>query len=149
GGPLLDSRGQVIGINTAVVRAPGAEGLGFAIPINLANDVVEQILTTGRVRRAFIGIEYRDIEPQLAAQFGIPVREGVLVGVVGRGTPAERAGLEPGDIITAIDDAEVAHGGDLRGILRQRKPGDTVTLTVVRESGRARVRLQLAEAPQS
>src|SRR5690606_29593899 len=70
GGPLLDSRGRVVGINTAVVRAAsGAVGLGFAIPINLANDVVHQVLTSGRVRRAFLGITFRDLDPELAEQF--------------------------------------------------------------------------------
>ena len=149
GGPLLNSRGQVIGINTAVARAPGAEGLGFAVPINLANDVVDQILTTGRVRRAFLGLEFRDVEPQMAQQFGLPVREGVLVATVGRGTPAAQAGVRPGDIITRLDDTEIGHGGDLRRVLRGHKPGDSVTLTVIRPSGQVRLRVQLGEAPQA
>lgn len=134
GGPLLDARGQVIGINTALVRAPGAEGLAFAVPITFANDVVDQILTTGRVQRAFLGIQFQAIEPQLADQFGLPVREGIVVTAVGRATPAARAGLERGDIITRVDDADVKHGGDLRRLLRGRKPGDRVTLTVVHPS---------------
>jgi serine protease DegQ len=74
-----------------------AEGLGLAVPINLANDVVDQILTTGRVRRAFLGLEFRDVEPEMAQQFGLPVREGVLVATIGRGTPAAQAGLRSGD----------------------------------------------------
>jgi serine protease Do len=95
------------------------------VPINLANDVVDQILTTGRVRRAFLGLEFRDVEPEMAQQFGLPVREGVLVATIGRGAPAAQAGLRSGDIITRLDDTEVRHGGDLRRVLRARKPGDT------------------------
>jgi serine protease Do len=147
GGPLLDSEGQVIGINTAVLRAPGAEGLGFAIPIGLARDVADQIVRTGRITRAFLGISFRDVDPQLAEQFELPVREGVMVAAVGRNTPAGEAGMRPGDIITHIDDVEIAQGGDLRRELRERRPGQEVTLRVVRPSGEARVRVRLAEAP--
>lgn len=147
GGPLLDSQGRVIGINTAVIRAPGAEGLGFAIPINLANDVAQQVLTTGHIRRAYLGVELRDIDQQLAAQFGLPVSQGLIIAAVGRGTPAAEAGLQPGDIVTRIDNAPVTQGGDLRGVLRDREPGDIVTLTLLRPSGSSKIRVQLDEAP--
>jgi serine protease Do len=147
GGPLLDSQGRVIGINTAVIRAPGSEGLGFAIPINLANDVAQQVLTTGRVRRAFLGIEYRDIEPEIASTFDLPVKQGVIVADVSPGSPAARAGLKRGDIITQVDDVPVTQGGDLRRALRARSPGTEVALTVLRESRKLRVRVRLAEAP--
>jgi serine protease Do len=145
GGPLLDSAGNVIGINTAVLR--GGTGLGFAVPINVARDIVDQLLTTGRIRRAFLGISYVDIGPEMAAQFRLPVRNGIIVGEVVPGSPAAVAGIRREDIITAIDDAQITRGGDLRRVLRDRKPGDTVTLTVVRSSGTARVRARLAEAP--
>jgi serine protease Do len=147
GGPLLDSRGRVIGINTAVIRAPGSEGLGFAIPINLANDVAQQLLTTGHVRRAFLGIEYRDLEPEIASTFGLPVQQGVIVAAVTSGSPADRAGLRRGDIITRVDDVPVPHGGDLRRALRARSPGAEVTLTVLRASKRFTARVRLAETP--
>jgi serine protease Do len=147
GGPLLDSQGRVIGINTAVLR--GATGLGFAIPINLANDVATQILTTGRVRRAFLGVGYTDLFPEIAAQYQLPVREGVIVTEVVRNAPAARAGLAPGDIITRIDDVEVTTGGDLRRVLRERRPGETVTIhwtRVGRDGGERSARVQLTEA---
>ena len=147
GGPLLDSRGRVIGINTAVIRAPGSEGLGFAIPINLANDVARQVLTTGRVRRAFLGIEYRDLEPEVASTFGLPVKQGVIVAAVSPGSPAERAGLRRGDIITRVDDEPIAGGGDLRRALRDRSPGTEVTLSVQRGSERVTTRVRLGDAP--
>jgi serine protease Do len=147
GGPLLDSQGRVIGINTVVIRAPGSEGLGFAIPIGLATDVAEQVLTTGRVSRAYLGISMRDIDAELAAQFGLPVEEGVIVAEVGRNTPAGRAGVRPGDIIAALDGTKITQGGDLRRALRGHKPGDTVTLRLVRPSGEVETRVRLAEAP--
>jgi serine protease Do len=149
GGPLLDSRGQVIGINTAVIRAPGAEGLGFAIPINLAQYVMNQVLTTGRVVRAFLGVQYRDLEPELAEQFGLPVREGIILVTVGAGTPASRAGLARGDIITRVDDTTIRSGGDLRRLLRARQPGDVVRISVLRETGARTVNVRLTEAPAS
>ncbi len=147
GGPLLDSKGQVIGINTAVLSAPGAQGLGFAVPINLAQDVVEQLLTTGRITRAFLGIEYGDIEPEVARQFRLPVEEGIFVARVPRGTPAARAGLQPGDIITRFGDTNIRQGGDLRRALRARRPGETVSLSVLRDSQRHTVSVRLVEAP--
>jgi serine protease Do len=147
GGPLLDSHGHVIGINTAVIRAPGAEGLGFAIPINLATDVATQVLKTGRVHRAYLGVSLRDVDPQLARQFGLPVQEGVMVAAVGRDTPAGRAGIRPGEIITRIDGQEVTQGGDLRRALRAHKTGDRVRLRLVGPSGTRDVDVRLAEAP--
>jgi len=150
GGPLLDSRGRVVGINTAVLRGAGgvgAEGLGFAVPINLAADVAEQILTTGRVTRAFIGISYLDVTTELAREFGLPVQAGVILRAVGQGTPAAAAGLRPGDIVTRLDDVEIGTGGDLRRAIREREPGDQVVISGVRPSGAFTVRLRLAQSP--
>lgn len=147
GGPLLDSQGRVIGINTVVLRAPGSEGLGFAVPINLAVDVAQQVVRTGRVHRAFLGITFRDIDPMLAQQFGLPVEEGVIVAGVATGTPADKAGIVAGQIITRIDGEKVAQGGDLRRALRAHKPGDRVKLHLVGPAGEADVEVQLAEAP--
>jgi serine protease Do len=148
GGPLLDSRGHVIGINTAVLRAPGASGLGFAVPINLAEHVGEQILATGRVVRSFLGVEYRDVEPEMAEQFRLDAREGIVVIAVAPSTPAEHAGVERGDIITKVDSVPIKQGGDLRRVLRDRRPGDKVQITVVRMGGSTRtLSARLAEAP--
>lgn len=148
GGPLIDSRGRVIGINTAILQGPGASGLGFAIPINLANDVANQVLTTGRVRRAFLGIAYGDIERELAAQFNLPVSQGIIVLEVVPNSPAARAGVRAQDIITRIEDIPIVRGGDLQRVLRRRAPGDQVRLTLVRPQGQATVTVRLSEAPQ-
>jgi serine protease Do len=136
GGPLLDSQGRVIGINTVIIQ--GTTGLGFAIPINLARDIAEQVLTTGRIRRTVLGIVPDDLIPELAQQYDLPVREGIIVRQVEPGSPAARAGLQVADIITQIDGQRVTTSGDLRRILRARRPGDTVRLTVVRAPDRGR-----------
>ena len=149
GGPLVDSRGQVIGINTAVLSGAGASGLGFAVPINLANDVVRQVLTTGRITRSYLGISFADIEPELARQFGLPVKEGIIVGRVEAGSPASRAGLRPQDIIVRANDTAIASGGDLRRVLRSLSPGTTVRLEIIRPDGRSTVQVRLGETPAS
>jgi serine protease Do len=145
GGPLLDSDGRVIGINSIVLRGEGAEALGFAIPINLASNVAQQVLTTGHVTHAFLGIAYGDIEPELARQFGLPVQQGIIVTQVVPDSPAARAGIRPRDIITRIGETPIASGGDLRRALRSLGPGAAVQLTVVRPSGTTTVNARLAE----
>lgn len=147
GGPLVDSRGRVIGINTAVLSGAGASGLGFAVPINLANDVVRQILETGHITRAYLGVSFADVDPELARQFGLPVKQGIIVGAVEGGSPAARAGIRPQDIIVKGNDTAVESGGDLRRLLRTLKPGATVRLEVVRPNGRTTIPVQLGQAP--
>jgi S1-C subfamily serine protease len=152
GGPLLDSQGRVIGINTVVLRDPSGEGaaagLGFAVPINLANDVAQQILTTGRVRRAYMGVQLAEITPQVAAQFQLPVREGAGIVAVEPGSPAARAGVREQDIITRANGSPVTGTGDLRRVLRAAGPGGVVTLSVIRPAGATTVRVTLGEAPR-
>ncbi len=139
GGPLLDARGQVIGINTVVLRDPesggAASGLGFAIPINLASEIARQLIATGSVRRAYIGIVTADINAELAAQFGFPVQRGIIVRDVGRGTPAAAAGLQRADIITQINGEAINSSGDLRRFLRAQPAGTTANVTVLRPGG--------------
>ena len=145
GGPLLDSRGRVIGLNTLILGQ--GTGLGFAVPINLANDIAQQLLTTGRISRTYLGVSTRDNEPELAEYYNLPVREGAIVIEVGPRTPAAVAGLRPGDIITRIDDVKIAQGGDLRRFLRSRQPGSTVQIELIRPPQRraSTVTAQLAE----
>lgn len=149
GGPLVDSRGRVIGITTAVIAGIGASGLGFAVPINLANDVVRQVLTTGHITRTYLGIGYADVEPEMARQFGLPVKQGVIIGRVEAGSPAARGGLRAPDIIVRGNDAAITGGGDLRRLLRSLSPGATVRFEVVRPAGRTTVSVQLGAAPVS
>jgi S1-C subfamily serine protease len=147
GGPLLDSGGRVIGINTAVLRDPrggAAVGLGFAVPINVGRDIAEQLLTTGRIVRAFLGVGYVDLTREMAQQFRLPVKEGVIVTQVEPGTPAAAAGLQRGDIILEAGGTAVRNGGDFRRILRGMQPGASIQLEAWRENrGRFTARAQL------
>ena len=135
----------MIGINTAILA--GATGLGFAIPINVALDVAEQILTTGRVRRAYLGIDYIEIEPMIAERFGLPVEEGLIVTQIGRNSPAARAGLRVEDFIVGFNGRPVADAGDLVGHLHETAPGTTVRLDIIRGGRRSAVNVTLGEAP--
>jgi serine protease Do len=140
GGPLLDSNGRVIGINTAMLRntqrGVTLVGMGFAVPINLAADVANQLLETGQIVRAYFGIDYRPLERELARQFNLPVQEGIIVQAVGDGSPAAAAGIQRGDIIVRIGNTPIADGGDFRRLLRQARPGTRLQTEVVRVTGR-------------
>ena len=144
GGPLLDSQGRVIGINTWIIGR--ATGLGFAVPINVARDVAKQVLETGKVRRAVIGIVPGSITPELASRLKLPVSSGAVVVEVAAGSPAEKAGLRAEDIITRVDGKVVASAGELRRILRERSGGDTVALTVRRGEETLTVKVRLVDA---
>ncbi|CAN5698125.1 hypothetical protein BH23GEM6_BH23GEM6_18440 [soil metagenome] len=144
GGPLLDSRGRVIGINTAVLRG-NFVGLGFAVPINLARDIAEQLLTTGTIRRAFLGVNYQEITPEIARRFNIPVQRGLILMTVAPDSPAGRAGLRPGDVITQVDQIPITRGGDLRRILRERTGGDAIRVSATRPDGAFTVNVRLTE----
>jgi serine protease Do len=151
GGPLLDSQGRVIGINSAILR--GTTGLGFAIPINLARNIAEQVISTGRITRPYLGVSTSDIDVEAARAAGIDLREGVIVRDVGMGSPADRAGITLYDIITHVSGAPVQSTGELVRILRSRRPGEVVELTIRSTDERGipgaprRVRVELAEAP--
>ncbi len=135
GGPLLDSQGRVIGINTAVLRGNEAQSLGFAVPINTARDVARQIVSNGTVRRAVMGITPLSITPQLASEYRLPIRQGVLLYDVADGSPAAQAGLRNGDILTKLGDTSLTGAGDLIKYLRGKKPGDSVTVAGMRPRG--------------
>ncbi len=146
GGPLLDSRGRVIGINTAVLRGNGASGLGFAIPINLASNIAQQLIETGHVQRAQLGISYSDVEPETAQQLDMPVRQGVVVQDVQPGSPAAQAGIRPQDIVTRAGDTPITRGGDLRRVLRAHRPGDALSLSLRRGGRTIPITVRLSSA---
>jgi serine protease Do len=145
GGPLLNSAGQVIGINTAIIRPELATGLGFAVPINLARDIAQQLITTGVIRRAFLGINYGDMTREIAAQLRAPVTEGIVVMQVEANTPAAAAGIRRGDIITGLADRPIRSGGDLRRAIRELQPGQTVNVTGIRGGQRYTAQVRLGE----
>jgi len=146
GGPLVNLAGEVIGINTLIVRGGGygsavAEGLGFAIPANKVRAVAEQLIAQGHVVYPYLGIRYQWISPSIARTYHLPVDSGVYVAAVGTGTPAAQAGLQEGDIITHIGEQKLDSEHPFTNVLYSFAPGETTTLTVVR--GKKTVQLEV------
>jgi S1-C subfamily serine protease len=138
GGPLVNALGQVIGINTAIVRGSGygsavAEGLGFAIPSATVKEVTEQLIQYGHVRRPYLGIQWVAIDPTIAAAYNLPVQFGAYIQVVESGSPGETAGLQAGDILTAIGGQAIDEQNSLVNILMRFDPGEEVQTTIVRD----------------
>ncbi|WP_143890189.1 S1C family serine protease [Tepidimonas alkaliphilus] len=151
GGALVDAEGRLIGINTAIYsRSGGSMGIGFAIPIATARDVMEAIVRNGRVTRGWIGVEPRPLEPEWAEHLGLPreVRGVVVAGVLQDG-PAARAGIEPGDVISKVGDVSVADVPGLLGAVAALKPGQPVTLQVWRQGRERTVRVVPGQRPSS
>jgi serine protease Do len=149
GGPLVDLHGRVVGINSAIASPTGLySGYGFAVPINLARRVAEDLIRDGRVDRPMIGVEIRDATQADAEVFGLPSADGAVVSTEPRG-PGARAGMRMGDVIVGIDGAPVRGAGDLMDLVMRRRPGDRVTLDVIRygERRRFQVRLEAFELP--
>ena len=144
GGPLINIYGEVIGINTAIVAS--GQGLGFAIPINLAKWVMNQILEHGRVIRGWLGVVIQEITPDIAEAIG--VREGILVAQVVDGSPADKAGLKVGDIIVALNGQKLSSVRDLQFKIMKTKPGTTVELTVIRDGKEKIIKVKVGELPE-
>jgi Do/DeqQ family serine protease len=148
GGPLLNIRGEVIGINTAITSTiQGNIGIGFAIPINSARLISDQIIHKGKVIRGYLGISVQAISPDLRDALGLPGTEGVLVGEVVAGTPADKAGLKSEDVITRLNGEPVTSVEHFRTRIAGISPGATVQLTVLRERKETTVEVKLAEMP--
>jgi len=150
GGPLVNLAGEVIAINTLMVRNSGtgtvAEGLGFAIPINTARAVSEQIIQKGYVSRPYLGISYQPITPRVAAIYRLPVQYGVYITDVAANSPASQAGLQVGDIITGIDNTSLDETHAYINTLFQYSAGDMVTLTIMRNGSQNQVQVTLGES---
>jgi len=151
GGPLVNLGGEIIGINTAIGNFSGSgtwQGVGFAIPINVARRSMESILKTGRAVHGYLGVAIQTLTPELAEQFGVPGRTGALVDVVTPDSPAEKAGLRRGDIIVAVDGEEVP---DLRRLLRRvasAEVGSKLSITTIREGKETTVEAVIEEQPE-
>jgi putative serine protease PepD len=161
GGPLLDSHGEVIGINSAIYSTSGTTaGIGFAIPINTAKRIANELITEGRVREVYLGIQAIAFDPGFAQALGLPVEQGLLIEDVDQGGPAERAGLRGGDrvviagmrrvkiggdVVTAVDGQPIASQLDMAVALDKDHPGDTVTIEIYRGAQKMDVRLTLGE----
>jgi putative serine protease PepD len=161
GGPLLNSHGEVIGINSAIYAPTGTTaGIGFAIPINTAKRVANDLITNGRVRRASLGCEGRALWPGLADALNIPAKQGILVERVTPGGPAAQAGIRGGskvvvsglqelriggDVVVAVDGKEITNQMELNLLLNRAWPGDTMTLTVIRDGKKLTIPVKLGE----
>ncbi|HEX5072194.1 MAG TPA: Do family serine endopeptidase [Gemmatimonadaceae bacterium] len=151
GGPLVNARGEVIGINSAIASQTGYySGYGFAIPITLAKQVMDDIVEHGRVRRAVIGVQISPVSPEDASVAGLKNIAGVLVGGYSDDkSPARAAGLEAGDVIIAADGKPIDRVSTLQRIIRSHEPGETVTVDVMRYGTKKTFKVKLAEAPSS
>ncbi len=151
GGPLANLAGQVIGINTLVAgqAEPGvqAQGIGFAISMATAKPIADELVANGKVVHPYIGIGYVQMTPAIAAQLGISMQEGVLVRLVEPGSPAAQAGIQLRDVITAFDGQPLKEEAALSKALNGHKPGDTVTLTILRDGKTMDVKVTLGETP--
>lgn len=146
GGPLVNLRGEVIGITTAIVAT--GQGIGFAIPSNMAKNVIAQLREKGRVVRGWIGVSIQKVTPEIADSFGMKEPRGALIGDVATGSPAEAAGIKRGDIIVAFNGKVIKTVSDLPLTVAQSPVGATVPVTLVREGKELTVRLKIAEMPE-
>src|SRR6202048_3947334 len=165
GGPLINSHGEVIGINSAIYTPSGTTaGIGFAIPINTAKRIAQDLITEGRVHMAYIGVQTISVGGYLAQALDLPVEQGLLVETAAKGGPAAAAGVRGGDrvaqagmqriaiggdVIVAIDGAKIANTMDLNIILNRKRPGDTVTLTVYRGGKKLDIPVKLGERSEN
>ena len=161
GGPLINSHGEVIGINSAIFTPSGTTaGIGFAIPINTAKAIAHDLMTDGRVHRAFLGVETLPVSGYLAEALDLPVQEGLLIETVTRGGPAASGGLHGGDriaqagmrriyiggdVIVAVDGQKVANRFDMNVLLNRKRPGDTISITVYRGGKKIDIPVKLGE----
>jgi S1-C subfamily serine protease len=168
GGPLLNTTGEVIGVNSQIAPDPeggrGNIGIGFAVPIDTVKEVVSQILETGRVDHAYLGVQVQTVDPAIAESIRLPVDEGVLVAAVQPDSPAEAAGLKGGnttvvvngvtyvlggDVIVGIDGEPMKTADDVRHVVRSKRPGDVVSIQINRDGTEKTLRVELGRQPSA
>ena len=146
GGALIDAEGRLIGINTAILsRTGGNQGVGFAVPINLLRNVMDQLITTGKVTRGYLGVVIQPVTPDLAQEFKLPNQSGALVSEVTPASPGAKAGLKEGDVITEFNGKKVADNRQLRFIAAQTPPGTKVPIKIVRDGKEQSLTVELGE----
>lgn len=147
GGPLINLRGRVIGINSLIVSASqGSEGLGFAIPSNLARNISDSLIKYGKVVRGYLGVQIQDVTPDVAKSLKLDREvKGVIVADVFEGSPADKGGLEQGDVVIAFNGKQVETVAELRNLVAQTRPGQTATLKVIRNKKQMNVRVKIGD----
>jgi serine protease DegQ len=149
GGALVDAAGSLVGINTAIFsRTGGSLGIGFAVPVDTARQVMEAIVAGGSVRRGWIGVQPRELSAELAESLALPVKSGVLIAGVLQDGPAARAGLRPGDVVVKVADKPVATMADLFNSVAAVPPGSTTTVGVQRGAQALELKVQVGERPR-
>lgn len=149
GGALVDVEGRLVGINTAIFsRSGGNNGVGFAVPINLARFVMERLVAEGKVTRGYLGVIIQPVTADLAKAFNLKETSGALVGQVTEGSPADKAGLKEGDVITRFNDKTVTDSRHLRLMVAQTPPGTEVELEVIRDGKTRNLTVKLGELPK-
>jgi Do/DeqQ family serine protease len=150
GGALVNLRGELVGINTAILAPSGGNvGIGFAIPVNMAGNVMRQILEHGDIQRGQLGVHIQNLTPDLAQALNLSARRGALIAKVLRGGAAEKAGLRPGDVITEVNGRAIEHAADLRNAVGLTRAGETVELRVVRRNRTLTLRAKVAPSQLS
>ncbi|MDI5984334.1 Do family serine endopeptidase [Halomonas sp. M4R5S39] len=148
GGALINAEGALVGINTAIFsRSGGSQGIGFAIPANLARNILEELVTQGRVIRGWLGIEAQELNQELAASFGLQAPRGVVIAAVVPGGPAAQAGLQPGDVLLAVDGRPILDARVAMSDIAAIEPGAELPLTVIRGGEALEVTLEVGERP--
>jgi serine protease DegQ len=148
GGALVDAAGNLVGINSAIYsRTGGSQGIGFAIPVSLARQVMEQIVREGSVTRGWVGIEVQDLSPELMESFDLKTGEGALIAGVLKSGPADRAGVKPGDVLTAVNGKTVSDSSSLLNLIAVLKPGETAKLSVARKNNSLEFDVKVARRP--
>ncbi|MEW6007448.1 MAG: Do family serine endopeptidase [bacterium] len=146
GGPLVNIKGEVIGINTAIVGQ--AQGIGFAIPINMAKKIIGDLIEHGKVIRAWLGIYIQDLTEEIVESMGLEVKEGVLVSEVMKNSPAEKEGIKRGDVIISIDNEKVKTSKELQQKVLNKGVGKEVEISLIREGNRITLRVKLEKMPE-
>ena len=148
GGALVDADGHLVGINSAIyTRTGGSQGIGFAIPVSSAKSIMEQIIRTGTVTRGWIGIEAQEISPELAESFGLPDNEGALVAGVMRGSPADSAGIRPGDVLLAVGGKAIKDPQVMLDLIAALQPDERVTFKLRRDKGVIELPVRIGKRP--
>ncbi|CAN5155183.1 Do family serine endopeptidase [soil metagenome] len=150
GGALVDARGDLLGINTAILsRSNGtAAGIGFAIPADTARQVLDSIVATGQVIRGYIGVETQDVTPELADAFGLPRRDGAIIAGVVKGGPADRAGVKTGDILTSVGGKAVLDSNEMLNLIARLTPGDHAALAILRDRREQKIDVEIGKRPK-
>ena len=148
GGALVDSRGNLVGINTAIYsRSGGSLGIGFAIPVSIARNVLEQIVSTGEVTRGWIGVEIQEMTTDLAESFGLPDVDGALIAGVLRGSPAEKAGIRPGDVLVDVDGSAIHDAKGMLEVVAALLPGRSARCRVRRATKEIELQVEIGRRP--